>query len=112
MDSVTVRVMFTVDTKHGSFTDALYFDFAEYPSIDQKSIDQQKQQRVDNWVAAIEAPPPVIPPLTKAEMIKLSADLALQVTSLTAEKAALDQAIAVAADAVALPDEPLIPEKG
>ncbi len=54
------QIQFTVDTKYGLFTDALYFTEAEFPSITQEIIDAQKQQRVDNWIFAIENPPQII----------------------------------------------------
>ena len=58
---VLVQVRYAVDTPYGQYQDALYYTEAEYPSVDQKAIDTEKQARVDAWVQAILNPVPPAP---------------------------------------------------
>jgi hypothetical protein len=49
-----MQIIFTFETQHGSFTDALYLD--ENHTFTEAEIEAMKQQRVDNWVAIVTAP--------------------------------------------------------
>jgi hypothetical protein len=49
-----MKIDFCVDTPHGRYCDALYVD----DSTDEATIEAMKQERVDNWIAIITAPPP------------------------------------------------------
>lgn len=51
-----MKIDFCVDTPHGKFCDALYFEDDAVP--DDATIEAMKQERVDNWIVAITAPPP------------------------------------------------------
>jgi hypothetical protein len=51
-----VKIDFEFKTKYGKFADALWFqDNQLIPSA--AEIEVLKQQRLDNWIAAITAPP-------------------------------------------------------
>ncbi len=52
-----MKIDFCVDTQYGRFCDALYVD----DTTDEATIEAMKQQRVDNWIAVITAPPPPEP---------------------------------------------------
>lgn len=85
MEQVRVQVLFTEQTKHGEFTDALYFTPAEYAAMNKASIDQLKQERVDKHVEAIDKAP-LRPGPTKAE-------IQAELDSLDAEKVQLQSAL-------------------
>lgn len=50
-----MKIDFEFETPHGKFADALYFEDDAVP--DEAIIEAVKQQRVDNWIAVITAPP-------------------------------------------------------
>ena len=50
-----MQIIFEFETPHGKFCDALYFEDDAVP--DEVTIEAMKQQRVDNWIAAVTAPP-------------------------------------------------------
>jgi hypothetical protein len=50
-----MKIDFQFDTPHGKFADALYFEDDAVP--DEATIEAMKQQRVDNWIAIVTAPP-------------------------------------------------------
>lgn len=50
-----MKIDFEFTTKHGVFRDAIYL--ADDHNLTQEEIDAIKQQRLDNWIAAVEAPP-------------------------------------------------------
>ncbi len=50
-----VQIIFEVLTAHGKYCDALYFQEGEVPS--EAEIERLKQERIDNWIAVIAAPP-------------------------------------------------------
>lgn len=50
-----MKIDFCVDTQYGKFCDALYFEDDSVP--DDAIIEVLKQERVDNWIAIITAPP-------------------------------------------------------
>lgn len=54
-DQVSVRVVFSEDTQYGTFTDAIFIPFADYPLSDE-ALSALKQARVDAWIAVITAP--------------------------------------------------------
>ena len=49
-----MTIDFSFDTPYGRFSDALHFD-NELPN--DAEIEAMKQARLDNWIAAITAPP-------------------------------------------------------
>jgi hypothetical protein len=49
-----MQIIFTVETPHGSFTDALYLN--EDHTFTEAEIEAMKQQRVDNWIAIVTSP--------------------------------------------------------
>jgi len=49
-----MKVDFCVDTPHGKFCDALYVD----EDTDEAIIEAMKQERVNNWITIVTAPPP------------------------------------------------------
>jgi hypothetical protein len=50
-----MQIVFEFETAHGKFCDALYFEDDAVP--DEATIEALKQERVDNWIAVITAPP-------------------------------------------------------
>ena len=50
-----VKIDFEFDTPHGVFRDALHLP--DDHGMTDKQIDAMKQQRVDNWIAIVTAPP-------------------------------------------------------
>jgi len=50
-----MKIDFEFDTKHGVFRDALHFP--DDHTFTDAEIAAMKQQRVDNWIAIVEAPP-------------------------------------------------------
>ena len=74
---VFIQVKFKEHTEVGEYNDAIYFTEDEYAVVDQKSIDQIKKKRVDNFVDSIKNPPPVEEP-TKEELQKIMEELDLQ----------------------------------
>jgi len=50
-----IKIDFEFDTPHGVFRDALHLP--DDHSMTDEQIDAMKQQRVDNWLAIVNAPP-------------------------------------------------------
>jgi hypothetical protein len=50
-----MQIVFEVETAHGKFCDALYFEDDAVP--DEATIEALKQERVNNWIAVVTAPP-------------------------------------------------------
>lgn len=53
-----MKIDFQIVTKYGTYSDALYFEDGAVP--DAATIEAMKQERVNNWIAVITAPPPPI----------------------------------------------------
>lgn len=51
-----IKIDFEFDTPHGVFRDALHLP--DDHGMTDEQIDAMKQQRVDNWIAIVTAPPP------------------------------------------------------
>jgi hypothetical protein len=50
-----MKIDFEFETQYGKFADALYFEDDAIP--DEATIEAMKQERVDNWIAIVTAPP-------------------------------------------------------
>jgi hypothetical protein len=50
-----MKIDFEFDTKHGVFRDALYLP--DNHTHTEAEIEAMKKQRLDNWIAVVEAPP-------------------------------------------------------
>lgn len=50
-----MKIVFEFATAHGMFRDALHFEDDAIPS--DADIEAMKQQRLDNWIAVVTAPP-------------------------------------------------------
>jgi hypothetical protein len=50
-----MKIDFEFDTPHGVFRDALHL--ADDHTFTDEEIQAMKQQRVDNWIAVVTAPP-------------------------------------------------------
>ena len=50
-----MKIDFEFETQYGKFCDALYFEDDAVP--DEATIEALKQQRVENWIAIVTAPP-------------------------------------------------------
>lgn len=54
METVKIQVNFTVDTRRGPFTSAIYFTEAEWAAITPEQKEAKKQTQVDTWLAALD----------------------------------------------------------
>jgi hypothetical protein len=53
---MSMKIDFSFETPYGKFADALWFhDDQDIPTAEE--IEAMKQRRLDNWIAAITAPP-------------------------------------------------------
>ena len=77
MDTVKIQVLFSEETKYGTFTDALYFTQQEYAALTPLDIKQMEQQRIDNYVSSIDNAPPE-KDLTKKELQLAIANLDIE----------------------------------
>jgi hypothetical protein len=50
-----MKIDFEFTTQHGIFRDAIYLP--DDHNLTEQQIQELKQQRLDNWIAAVEAPP-------------------------------------------------------
>ena len=50
-----IQIIFETQTPYGVFRDALYFQEGKVPS--EAEIERLKQERIDNWIAVVTAPP-------------------------------------------------------
>lgn len=50
-----IQIVFEFTTKHGVFRDALYLP--EDHTFTEEQIQAMKQERLDNWINAVENPP-------------------------------------------------------
>ena len=50
------KIIFEFTTRHGVFRDALHLPAGH--GLSEEEINVMKQQRLDNWLAIVEAPPP------------------------------------------------------
>jgi hypothetical protein len=55
-----IQIIFETQTPYGVFRDALYFQEGEVPP--EAEIERLKQERIDNWIAVVTAPPVEEPP--------------------------------------------------
>jgi hypothetical protein len=53
-----MQIVFEFETQYGRFCDALYFEDNAVP--DDATIEALKQERLDNWIAAVTAPEVVV----------------------------------------------------
>lgn len=51
-----IQIIFEFQTQYGVFRDALHLP--ENHGLSDEQIDAMKQERVDNWIAVVTAPPP------------------------------------------------------
>jgi hypothetical protein len=54
-----MQIVFEFETQYGKFCDALCFADDAIPS--DADIEAMKQQRLDNWIAVVTAPPVDVP---------------------------------------------------
>ena len=67
-----MKIDFEFETQYGTYRDALYFEDTLVPS--DAELEVLKQQRVDNWIAVITAPQPVISKFQRDETGNLILD--------------------------------------
>ena len=101
-DTIMVQIRFRIETAHGQYNDALYFTQERYATLGktimeeviideiptmvntalkQEDIDTSKQKRVNNWIYALENPPPYVKP-TLEELQSMKTELMLEVEKL------------------------------
>lgn len=87
-DDIFVQVRFSVETKFGTYQDALYFTPDEFDTTTTDEIIAMKKERADKYVETIEnAPPPK--ELTKEEILKTINELEAQKVEIENQKAEL-----------------------
>ena len=59
LDSGLVQHIFEITQDGNTYRDALVMPQAEYDTLSAEQISTMKQSRFDNWIAIINAPPPV-----------------------------------------------------
>ena len=62
---MTIKIDFEFNTEYGIFRDALHLE--DNRSYSDEELDAMQQERVDNWIAVITAPPP--PPLPEDTIV-------------------------------------------
>jgi len=72
-----MKIIFEAQTEHGLFRDALHLP--DNHKLSGAQIEAMKQQRVDNWIAAVTAPP-----------VEEVADDFIEVDGVTYEKIEID----------------------
>lgn len=55
MRKTMIKIDFSFDTKFGKFADALHLP--DDHTMSDAEIEAMKQQRLDNWLAIVDAPP-------------------------------------------------------
>lgn len=91
-DDVMVQVRIKQDTPYGEFNDALYYPLADYSHIKGDQIQAERQQRIDNWISAMQNPPEVKEP-TKEDLQLQADELQKQIDDLTSRKEEVDSKI-------------------
>jgi len=51
---IQVQIIFSVNTKYGTFNDVLYYLFNEYQELSLNDIEIEKQKRINNWIAYLD----------------------------------------------------------
>jgi len=64
MRETMIKIDFSFDTKFGKFADALHLP--DDHTMTDAEIEAMKQQRLDNWLAIVDAPPAEEPPVQEA----------------------------------------------
>lgn len=59
-----IKIDFQFDTKFGKFADALHLP--DDHTMSDAEIEAMKQQRLNNWLAIVDAPPAEEPPVQEA----------------------------------------------
>lgn len=55
-DIIKIQYIFSEETKHGQYNDALYFTQTEFENITQDEIDALKKERISKWVEYLDNP--------------------------------------------------------
>lgn len=97
-DQINIQLRFTVDTKYGPYSDALWFTEDEWAKRDDVAIEAMKQSRVDAHVASIDGRQKP----TKEDYQALAASIDAQAIEAAAELADRKQKALEAADAAAV----------
>ena len=66
-DKIYIQIRFSELTKHGQFSDSLYFTPEDYAKKSKEDITALEKQRVENWIYLIENPAVATEP-TKEEL--------------------------------------------
>lgn len=64
MRETMIKIDFSFDTKFGKFADALHLP--DDHTMSDAEIEAMKQQRLNNWLAIVDAPPAEEPPVQEA----------------------------------------------
>lgn len=87
-DKVSVHITFTKEQDGKTLTDALIMSLDEFNSITPEKIEEQKQQRLDNWIKAVNTPVEAVEP-TKEDLESQQASIDEQIAQLQSQKVVL-----------------------
>ena len=86
--NVRVQVLVKAKTKHGKFTDAIYYSKSQYDAMSEAAVTAAKDARIAAWVAAVDyARANPAPPPTRADRIAERDRLQAEADLITAELA-------------------------
>lgn len=54
MDAVKIQVRFSKETKHGRYSDSLYFTPEDYETLLPEQLEAMKEERVNRWVTMMD----------------------------------------------------------
>ncbi len=86
MSQVRVQVPFSI----GAFNDALWFTLEEYLALAPEQLEALQQERYQNWINAVENPPPVDPDHDASLQEDLQQQLQAELQAIDDQVAALE----------------------
>lgn len=54
MDTVKIQVRFSKETRHGRYSDSLYFTPEDYETLLPEQLEAMKGERVNRWIAMMD----------------------------------------------------------
>jgi hypothetical protein len=111
-EQVRIQVLFSEETKHGNYTDALYFTLEEYQNLDKKDLELMKKDRIKNYEKIVADAAKKTPPEPKIEELQATAEgLKQQLENINEKIKKIDPDTVVETNTVASQDEPPVVEE-